>query len=227
MGRAAEDPALAAARQRMVEQQIASRGVRDPSVLAAMERVPRHEFVPAALRPEAHADHPLPIGEGQTISQPYIVALMTEALALLPESRVLELGTGSGYQAAILAVLADEVFTVEFSPSLAREAVDRLRRLGYDNVTVKAGDGWNGWPEHAPYDAIIVTFASPRVPPALGAQLRAGGRLCLPLGQPDGLQELMLYHKRDDGTLSAEDLGGVRFVPVQRARPQDGEPPGA
>ena len=206
---------LTEARRRMVKTQIKDRGVRDPAVLAAMEKVPRHEFVPESQRAYAYDDHPLPIGEGQTISQPYIVALMTEALALSPRSRVLELGTGSGYQAAVLAELADSVFTIEYFPTLAQEAASRLARLGYRNVSVRAGDGWNGWPERAPFDAIVLTFAAPQVPPELPGQLRPGGRICAPIGEADGTQQLMLYHKRADGTMTAESLCPVRFVPVQ------------
>jgi len=207
----------AAARRRMVEQQIRVRGVRDEAVLAAMAAVPRHEFVPPELRGAAYDDHPLPIGLGQTISQPYIVALMTEALALRPTDRVLELGTGSGYQAAVLAVLADSVFTIEYFPALAAEAAQRLSRLGCANVVVKAGDGWGGWPERAPFDAAIVTFAAPEPPPAVVAQLLPGGRLCVPVGGPGDVQELVLYVKRGDGSLAARPLGAVRFVPAQGA----------
>jgi protein-L-isoaspartate(D-aspartate) O-methyltransferase len=205
-----------AMRRQMVERQIRSRGVRNPAVLAAMALVPRHEFVPASLVASAYSDHPLPIGEGQTISQPYIVALMTEALELGPRSRVLELGTGSGYQAAVLATIAEVVFTIEYFRSLAEETAQRLARLGYHNVVIRTGDGWNGWPERGPFDGVILTFAAPEVPPALADQLVPGGRLCAPIGDPEGAQELMLYRKRGDGSLSAEDICPVRFVPVQR-----------
>jgi len=201
-------------RRRMVERQIAARGVRDPAVLEAMRNVPRHEFVPPSLRGSAHDDGPLPIGEGQTISQPYIVALMTEALRVGPADRVLELGTGSGYQAAVLATIVDSVFTIEYLPGLARAAAELLARLGYDNVVVRAGDGWQGWPERAPFDAALVTFATPEVPPALVEQLVVGGRLCVPLGESHGVQELMLYTKDEKGRLSGRSLCPVRFVPV-------------
>ena len=201
-------------RRRMVERQIVARGVRDPDVLRAMREVPRHEFVPHGLRDAAHDDGPLPIGEGQTISQPYIVALMTEALDVAATDRVLELGTGSGYQAAVLAAIADSVYTIEYIPSLARAAARRLASLGYDNVLVRAGDGWRGWPERAPFDAAIITFATPEVPRAVVEQLVTGGRLCVPVGEAHGVQELMLYTKRDDGSLARRSLGAVRFVPV-------------
>jgi protein-L-isoaspartate(D-aspartate) O-methyltransferase len=202
-------------RQRMVERQIAARGIRDALVLQAMASVPRHEFVPAELGRDAYGDFPLPIGEGQTISQPYIVALMTEALRVGPGDRVLELGTGSGYQAAVLATIVDTVFTIEYVPALAERAERTLRRLGYGNVVVKAGDGWGGWPGEAPFAAAIVTFATPEVPPALVDQLVVGGRLCVPIGTPHGVQELMLYVKGEDGRLGGSSLGAVRFVPVQ------------
>jgi protein-L-isoaspartate(D-aspartate) O-methyltransferase len=198
----------------MVEHQIRARGVHDPAVLKAMGAVPRHEFVPESLRGSAYADHPLPIGEDQTISQPYIVALMTEALAPCATDRVLELGGGSGYQAAVLAAIVDSVFTIEYFPSLAREAAARLARLGYANVLVKAGDGWGGWPEHAPFDAAIITFATPDVPPAVVDQLRVGGRLCVPVGAAHAIQDLCIYTKQADGELKGRSLGAVRFVPV-------------
>ncbi|MFH1841586.1 MAG: protein-L-isoaspartate(D-aspartate) O-methyltransferase [bacterium] len=203
-----------AARMEMVARQIESRGVSHPALLDAMRTVPRHEFVPAALRQSAYDDCPLPIGEGQTISQPYIVALMTEALSPGATDRVLELGTGSGYQAAILAAIVDSVYTIEYVPSLAARAQVTLERLGFDNVVVKTGDGWRGWSEHAPFDAIMVTFAAPELPTALVEQLRPGGRICIPLGQPNTVQELMLYTKSEDGTVRGRSLGAVRFVPV-------------
>jgi protein-L-isoaspartate(D-aspartate) O-methyltransferase len=201
-------------RNRMVERQIAARHIRDEAVLRAMRTVPRHEFVPRALAGSAYDDSPLPIGQGQTISQPYIVALMTEAIRPGPQDRVLELGTGSGYQAAVLATIVDSVFTIEYHADLARQAEATLRRLGYDNVLVRSGDGWHGWPERAPFAAAILTFATPRIPPDVAAQLVVGGRLCLPLGEANGVQELMLYTKREDGTLQGHSLGAVRFVPV-------------
>lgn len=202
-------------RLEMVTQQIAARGIRDERVLAAMRSVPRHEFVPAAQRDAAYRDHPLPIGHGQTISQPYIVALMTESLRLRGGEKVLELGTGSGYQAAVLAALADTVCTIEYFAPLAAQARRTFTRLGYDRIIARAGDGWQGWPEHAPFDAAMVTFAAPQVPPALVAQLRTGGRLCIPLGRAHGVQRLMVYTKQEDGTLHEEFLCAVRFVPVQ------------
>ena len=201
-------------RLRMVERQIEARGIRDPRVLEAMNSVPRHEFIPAELRHAAYADHPLPIGEGQTISQPYIVALMTESLEVGAGDRVLELGTGSGYQAAVLAALVDTVFTIEYFATLAEQAQETFARLGYENILVKAGDGWAGWPEHAPFDAAIVTFASPTLPPAVVEQLKVGGRLCIPIGEAHGTQMLMLYTKREDGSLARRSLCAVRFVPV-------------
>ncbi|HSB60975.1 MAG TPA: protein-L-isoaspartate(D-aspartate) O-methyltransferase [Vicinamibacteria bacterium] len=168
-------------REAMVEEQIAAREVRDARTLAAMRKVPRHLFVPAASVREAYEDHPLPIGHGQTISQPYIVAFMTEALGLEGGETVLEVGTGSGYQAAVLAEIAARVYTIEIVAPLAEEAAERLRRLGYANVQVRAGDGYLGWPEAAPFDAVIVTAAAPRIPEPLKAQLRDGGRLILPV----------------------------------------------
>ena len=202
-------------RHLMVDRQIAARGVRDQRVLEAMRDVPRHEFVPAAVRDAAYQDRPLPIGEGQTISQPYIVALMTEALQLRGGEKVLELGTGSGYQAAILAAIADTVCTIEYFAPLAAEAREVFDRLGYDRIISRAGDGWDGWPEYAPFDAAMVTFAAPQVPPALVTQLRSGGRICIPVGQAPGIQRLMVYTKRPDGSLAEEFLCDVRFVPVQ------------
>ena len=202
-------------RQTMVDRQIKARGIRDPLVLEAMRSVPRHEFVPESIWHDAYEDHPLPIGKGQTISQPYIVALMTEALALHGGERVLELGTGSGYQAAVLACIADSVYTIEYFPELAADAANDLRRCGYGNVVTRAGDGWLGWPEQAPFDAAIVTFAAPEVPPALVEQLVVGGRLCIPVGTPGGVQKLMVYTKQDRGEPVAEFLCAVRFVPVQ------------
>jgi protein-L-isoaspartate(D-aspartate) O-methyltransferase len=201
-------------RQNMVDRQIKARGVRDSGVLKAMATVPRHEFVPSDLQHVAYADHPLPIGEGQTISQPYIVALMTEALQVTAGDRVLELGTGSGYQAAVLASIVDTVYTIEYFSSLAERARTTFERLGYENILVRAGDGWGGWPAHAPFDAAMITFAAPKPPPALVDQLEVGGRLCMPLGPAHGTQTLMLYTKREDGTLASQSLGAVRFVPV-------------
>jgi protein-L-isoaspartate(D-aspartate) O-methyltransferase len=201
----------AAARARMVETQIAARGVSDPRVLEAMRKVERHRFVPEALRGEAHGDFPLPIGHGQTISQPYIVALMTELARVRPGDRVLEIGTGSGYQAAILATLAREVYSIEIVEPLAREASERLARLGYRNVTVRAGDGYRGWPDKAPFDAIVVTAAPPRIPEPLLEQLAVGGRLVAPVGEDE--QDLVLVEKTEQG-LRQRRVVPVRFVPM-------------
>jgi protein-L-isoaspartate(D-aspartate) O-methyltransferase len=197
----------------MVERQIRRRGVMDRDVLDAMERVPRHEFVPDQYRSQAYADHPLPIGYGQTISQPYIVALMTELLALRPGYRVLEIGTGSGYQAAILGEIVGEVYTVEIVAALAAEAGERLARLGCSNVRVRCGDGYFGWEEHAPYDAIIVTAAADEVPPPLLEQLKDGGKLVVPIGPPGGYQTLWEITKTG-GEIRRRDVTGVLFVPL-------------
>lgn len=210
---------LAAARDRMVQEQIVARGVSDTAVLRAMRAVPRHRFVPDSLRARAYDDRPLPIGEGQTISQPYVVAYMTEQLALTPRSRVLEVGTGSGYQAAILADLAREVYSIEIVPALGRSAEARLRELGYARVHVRIGDGYAGWPEAAPFDAIIVTAAAENVPQPLVAQLKPGGRMVLPVGPEDGDQLLVLVQKSDDGVGTVTRvLLPVRFVPLVRRR---------
>lgn len=187
--------------------------ITDPTVLAAVAAVPRHRFVPPEYVEAAYEDVPLPIGQGQTISQPYIVALMTQALRLTPESHVLEIGTGSGYQAAILATITPHVWSVETRPELGRAAQERLRGLGYP-VKVKIGDGWLGWPEHAPYDAIIVTAAATEVPPALVVQLAEGGRLVIPVGENAWDQVLWLIEKLPGGRLQAEQLADVRFVPL-------------
>ncbi len=199
------------ARERMVREQIEARGVRDAATLRALREVPRHLFVALALAREAYDDHPLPIGDEQTISQPYIVAFMTEALGLRGGERVLEVGTGSGYQAAVLARIAERVYSIEIVPRLAAEASARLARLGYANVEVRAGDGYRGWPEAAPFDAIIVTAAAPRVPEPLKQQLKDGGRLVLPVG--DESQELLRITRR--GTrFEDQRLIPVRFVPM-------------
>ena len=199
----------------MVRTQIGARGVEDPATLAAMRSVPRHEFVPPALVEEAYSDRPLPIGEGQTISQPYIVAFMTEQLALGSGDKVLEVGTGSGYQAAVLAALGVEVFTIEIVESLARSAEARLARLGYD-VTVRHGDGYLGWPEEAPFDAVIVTAAPDNIPQPLIDQLRPLGRMIVPVGPANGAQQLVLLRKEEDGSIRAEAVLPVRFVPFVR-----------
>ena len=201
-------------RVRMVREQIQDRGVADQAVIGAMLAVPRHVFVPASLRDEAYSDRPLPIGEGQTISQPYIVALMTELLALEPGDKVLEVGTGSGYQAAVASHLADSVFTVEILPKLAAQATRRLRELGYTDVVVKQTDGYHGWPEHAPFDAIVVTAAAGHIPPPLIQQLVPGGRMVIPVGGPFQVQQLVLVEKAEDGAVTTRALLPVQFVPL-------------
>ena len=196
----------------MVERQIRRRGVRDPRVLRAMEAVPRHEFVPAAVLQRAYEDSPLAIGEGQAISQPYMVAAMTEALALTGSQRVLEIGTGSGYQAAVLSLLAREVVGIEFRPLLARAARQRLARLGYSNVSIEVADGSQGWPTAAPYDAILVAAAAPSVPAPLIEQLAEGGRLVIPIGTREQ-QELHCIRKLD-GRIEDWAMFACRFVPL-------------
>ena len=210
------DSRLATARRRMVEEQIRApgRGVTNVRVLEAMAAVPRHEFIPSELRSAAYGDHPLPIGFNQTISQPFIVAYMTEQLALQPSDRVLEIGTGSGYQAAVLSLLVTEVWTVEIIEPLARRAAADLRRLGYTNVTVRAGDGYRGWPEAAPFDAIIVTCAPEKIPHPLIDQLKDGGRMMIPVG-PLRDQSLYLLEKRGKEVRQKAVLP-VRFVPMTR-----------
>jgi protein-L-isoaspartate(D-aspartate) O-methyltransferase len=205
------DAELAAAREKMVAEQIAGRGVADARVLAALRKVPRHEFVARSLRREAYADHPLPIGHGQTISQPYVVAAMTELAQVGPGERVLEVGTGSGYQAAVLAELAREVYTIEIVEPLAKSAAATLARLGYAAVRVRHGDGYRGWPEAAPFDAIVVTAAPPRVPPPLLEQLAVGGKLVIPVG--DDWQELEVHTKTATG-VEVRQVFPVRFVPM-------------
>jgi len=202
-------------RRIMVDTQIRARGVKDERVLAAMEAVPRAEFVPAAQRPYAYEDRPLPIGEDQTISQPYIVALMTELLEVKEGDRVLEIGTGSGYQAAVLAELTPHVYTIEIIPTLAERAEETLRRLGYDAVEVKAGDGYLGWPDRAPFDGIIVTCAPEEVPGPLKEQLREGGRMVIPVGPQWTHQTLYVLTKKGD-TLEQKEIIPVRFVPMVR-----------
>ena len=198
-------------RERMVREQIEARGVKDPKVLAALRKVPRHLFVPEAERSSAYADHPLPIGEGQTISQPYIVAFMTEQLRLKGGEKVLEIGTGSGYQAAGLAEIGGEVYTIEIVEPLATRAAALLEQLGYQNIHVKSGDGYQGWPEHAPFDAIMVTAAPDHVPQPLVDQLKVGGRMILPVG--DWFQDLRVVVKTEQGVLQ-QDVLPVRFVPM-------------
>jgi len=201
----------APARERMVKEQLRPRGIRDARVLEAMARVPRHEMVPEPYRSLAYGDTPLPIGEGQTISQPFVVAYMTERLGLTGNERVLEVGTGSGYQAAVLAELAREVYTIEIVPALARRAAADLARLGYDRVRVREGDGYRGWPEAAPFDAILVTAAPDRIPDPLLEQLAVGGRMIIPVGEHD--QRLVLVERRPEG-LRITELLPVRFVPM-------------
>lgn len=198
-------------RESMVREQIVSRGVRDSLVVQAMKRVPRHQFVPERLRELAHRDGPLPIGEGQTISQPYIVALMTELLQLRGDERILEIGTGSGYQAAVLAEIAREVYTIEILEPLATAAEKRLKNMGYENIAVKCGDGYQGWEEHAPFDGIIVTCAPDHIPQPLVEQLQVGGRMVIPVGEE--YQELIVLEKTEQGTRS-ERIIPVRFVPM-------------
>jgi protein-L-isoaspartate(D-aspartate) O-methyltransferase len=204
----------AAERSRMVEDQIAGRGIRDTRVLAALRDVPRHLFVPDTYQGLAYADQPLPIGEGQTISQPYIVAYMTEMLELGKGERVLEVGTGSGYQAAIASQLADSVFTIEIIESLAASAKERLARLGYGNVAPRQGDGYFGWKEHAPFDAIVVTAAAGHIPPPLIQQLAPGGRMVIPVGAVFQVQHLVLVEKAPDGRVTTRNLLPVTFVPL-------------
>jgi protein-L-isoaspartate(D-aspartate) O-methyltransferase len=196
---------------RMIQQQIVDRGIRDERVLEAMRAVPRHQFVPDAERARAYADSPAPIGYGQTISQPYIVAFMTEALRVSPDHRVLEIGTGSGYQAAILGRLVKEVYTMEIVAPLAERAAATLKELGYSNVRVRAGNGYLGWPEHAPYDRIIVTAAPEEVPPALIGQLKVGGLMAIPVGSIS--QELRILRRTSNGVELIDSLP-VLFVPM-------------
>jgi protein-L-isoaspartate(D-aspartate) O-methyltransferase len=210
--------AFRGARLAMVADQVAARGVKDARVLDAMRGVPRHEFVPASVREDAYADSPLPIGYGQTISQPYIVALMTALARPSPSDRALEVGTGSGYQAAVLSRLVSHVFSVELLDPLARSAADTLRRLGYDNVTVRSGDGYAGWPDEAPFDIILVTAAPEDVPAALIAQLKPGGRLVVPVGRVYDVQDLQLIEKDATGRVSTRSIIPVRFVPMLKKR---------
>lgn len=203
---------FAVERERMVKKQITMRGVTDERVLTAMRKVAREEFVPTEMRKRSYADSALPIGYDQTISQPYVVAFMTEKLRLRPTDRVLEIGTGSGYQAAILAELAAQVYTIEIVEPLGKRARETLKRLGYKNVEVKIGDGYQGWPAHAPFDAVIVTCAPDHVPQRLIEQTREGGRIVIPVG-PRGVQSLYLLEKRE-GKLIRRDVLPVRFVPM-------------
>jgi len=210
---AAGSDSFEAKRQAMVARQLKGRDITDPRVLAAMGKVPRERFVPQDLRDLAYEDHPLPIGLGQTISQPYIVALMSQWAEVKPMDKVLEVGTGSGYQAAVLAELTDRVFSIELLPELAAAARTRLRELGYGRVQVRSGDGYKGWPEEPPFDAILVTATAPEVPPALKEQLKEGGRLVIPVGPPGGRQDLLLL-RQVGGKLKEEQRVAVRFVPL-------------
>jgi protein-L-isoaspartate(D-aspartate) O-methyltransferase len=198
-------------RRRMVDEQFRARDIRDARVIDAMLSVPRHLFVPEPQRAESYGDFPLPIGHGQTISQPYIVAFMTQALDIAPEHRVLEIGTGSGYQAAVLGELANEVYSIEIIPALAEEARETLSALGYRNIQVRTGNGYLGWPEHAPYDRIIVTAAPDDLPPALLQQLKVGGVMAIPVGTVT--QELRILRRTTTGTETLDTLP-VRFVPM-------------
>ena len=206
-------------REKMVTKQISKRGVRDVRTLDAMRKVERHLFVPPRYMRMAYDDSPLSIGYGQTISQPYIVAYMTEIIEPKPGDKVLEIGTGSGYQAAVLAEIIDKVYTIEIVSELAKTASDRLQNLGYDNVKVISGDGYNGFEEEAPFDAIVVTAASEHIPPSLIKQLKEGGKMIIPVGSPFLVQTLMLIEKKD-GKISTSSLMPVKFVPFTRGQNQ-------
>jgi protein-L-isoaspartate(D-aspartate) O-methyltransferase len=210
---AKEPSEIRQARDDMVREQIENRGIKDPRVLAAMREVPRHLFVPQNLRSKAYTDRPLPIGDGQTISQPYIVALMTEVLSLTATSRVLEIGTGSGYQAAVLAAVAGDVYTIEIKSKLYAQAARTLRALQLDMVKTRLGDGYYGWTDQAPFDAIMITAAVDHIPPPLLRQLKDGGRLVLPLGNPFSYQNLVLVTKHAED-YTVKQITGVLFVPL-------------
>jgi protein-L-isoaspartate(D-aspartate) O-methyltransferase len=213
-GAATEDHATE--RAEMVSRQIAQRDVSDERVLAAMGKVPRHEFVPDSEKHSAYRDTPLPIGEGQTISQPYIVALMTELARPASNHRVLEVGTGSGYQAAVLAELVDHVYSIEIESTLAQRAGEVLQKLGYDNITIRTGDGYVGWTEHAPFDVIVITAAPDHVPQPLIEQLKPGGRMVVPVGPISATQQLRVLEKKADGKVTSTVVAPVRFVPLRR-----------
>jgi protein-L-isoaspartate(D-aspartate) O-methyltransferase len=203
------------ARNNMVKEQIIDRGITNSLTIKAMRKVPRHLFVPAESQNEAYGDYPMPIGYGQTISQPYIVAYMTEAVRPTERKKALEIGTGSGYQAAVLAEIVDKVYTIEIIPELATESAIRLKNLGYNNIITKSGDGYNGWAEFAPFDIIIVTAAAKDIPRPLTDQLAENGRLVIPVGQPGGVQELIMLVKKN-GKIEKTRLTYVRFVPFRR-----------
>ena len=208
------DP-FAELRRAMVKYQIQARDVSNEAVLAAMDSVPRHKFVPEEYQSQAYNDHPLPIGFGQTISQPFIVALMTELIDIQPDERVLEIGTGSGYQAAVLAEITDEVYTIEIIPELATRAQQTFKALGYDHIRARQADGYWGWEEYAPFEAIIVTAAPDHVPQPLVKQLADGGKMVIPIGPPGGYQSLWVLEREGDKILR-RNWGGVRFVPLTR-----------
>lgn len=211
-----------AKREQMVKTQLIARGIKDAATLFAMQNVPRHLFVPENMKPYAYSDRPLPIGDGQTISQPYIVAFMTEALQLKESDKVLEIGTGSGYQAAILAKIVDSVYTIEIVKPLAIKAKDRLQQLGYANVNVKWGDGYHGWPSKAPFDAIIVTAGADSIPQPLIDQLKIGGRMIIPVGPHNYVSHLVLVTKKKNKIIKKK-LIPVRFVPFTREKKPDGD----
>ena len=205
-------------REVMYTRKMIGRNALDPKVMAAMEQVPRNEFVPNSYGDAAFDNGPLPIGHGQTISQPYIVALMTDLLELEADDIVLEIGTGSGYQTAILSQLCKQVYTIEYVPALADMAKARLERLGYDNIEATSGNGYDGWPQHAPYDGIIVTAAASHIPKPLIEQLKPGGRLVIPVGRPHLYQELTVVEKDENGEIDIHEVLGVAFVPLQGER---------
>ena len=214
--RAADDSSYDAARETMVRQQIVARGIHEPRVIEAMRRTQRHLFIPPGERDRAYADSPVPIGEGQTISQPYIVALMTELVRPQSGDVALEVGTGSGYQAAVLSQLVKHVYTIELEETLGSRAAAALREQKYDNITVRIGDGYGGWPEHAPFDVIMVTAAPEQVPQPLIDQLKPGGRLIVPVGPRFTVQELQLIEKDAAGKVSTKTVSPVMFVPLRR-----------
>jgi protein-L-isoaspartate(D-aspartate) O-methyltransferase len=210
-----QDDRFTSAREKMVSQQIISRGVKDALTIKAIRKVPRHLFIPKEYQNEAYDDYPLPIGHGQTISQPYIVAYMTEVVNPRPDKKALEIGTGSGYQAAVLAEIVSKVYTIEIVPELARESAERLKEMGYRNIVCKYGDGYKGWPEYAPFDIIVVTAAPEDIPEPLIDQLADNGRLVIPVGPPSAVQELILV-ERKKGVTTQKRLTFVRFVPFRR-----------